>query len=218
MFGSTPNTTDLMLPILLDMANLIRRAVRPGKETREVIQPYPPQLLRRYAEDRDILARQRIEQNTGPVKTPPRLLRRSDTEENIYDSNPTAQTRKYTEGLTGEARKIQSTPFSKLHHEKDTNEPSTAQMLRRSFTEDIDDDMFELGVEPAPTQSPKERLRRIIPQTQRNTITTPIDKDTNNTKHVNIRENSNITNEVDNVSSDLILANFIIKELEYKME
>nr|XP_032511217.1 neurotrophin 1-like [Danaus plexippus plexippus] len=29
-------TSDLMLPILLDTANLIRRAIRPGKETREV--------------------------------------------------------------------------------------------------------------------------------------------------------------------------------------
>lgn len=37
MFGTENNsTTELMLPILLDMANLVRRAVRPGKESREV--------------------------------------------------------------------------------------------------------------------------------------------------------------------------------------
>ncbi|XP_068630643.1 neurotrophin 1 [Battus philenor] len=40
MFGNENNSTsDLMLPILLDMANLIRRAVRPGKEPREVKMP-----------------------------------------------------------------------------------------------------------------------------------------------------------------------------------
>ncbi|KAM3961966.1 neurotrophin 1 [Aphomia sociella] len=55
MFGNDANTTtDLMLPILLDMANLIRRAVRPGKQLREVKQPLVPQaqLLRRsFTED-----------------------------------------------------------------------------------------------------------------------------------------------------------------------
>ncbi|KAJ8732355.1 hypothetical protein PYW08_015085 [Mythimna loreyi] len=58
MFGNSDNTTDLMLPILLDMANLIRRAVRSGKEPREVKQPHepaPPQLLRRsFTEDTEI--------------------------------------------------------------------------------------------------------------------------------------------------------------------
>ncbi|XP_045534277.1 neurotrophin 1 [Papilio machaon] len=40
MFGNENNsTTELMLPILLDMANLIRRAVRPGKEQRDVKLP-----------------------------------------------------------------------------------------------------------------------------------------------------------------------------------
>lgn len=51
MFGNT-NTTDLMLPILLDMANLVRRAIRPGKETREVKQP--PILRRSYTEDQTL--------------------------------------------------------------------------------------------------------------------------------------------------------------------
>ncbi|XP_060801243.1 neurotrophin 1 [Amyelois transitella] len=55
MFGNNVNTTtDLMLPILLDMANLIRRAVGPGKELREVkiTQAPPAQLLRRsFTED-----------------------------------------------------------------------------------------------------------------------------------------------------------------------
>ncbi|KAH9645422.1 hypothetical protein HF086_000040 [Spodoptera exigua] len=61
MFGNSDNTTDLMLPILLDMANLIRRAVRSGKEPREVKQPYEPQ---------------------------PQLLRRSFTEETDLDDEP----------------------------------------------------------------------------------------------------------------------------------
>ncbi|CAG9785331.1 unnamed protein product [Diatraea saccharalis] len=54
MFGNNVNTTtDLMLPILLDMANLIRRAVRPGKQLREVKYPPPPQqmLRRSFTED-----------------------------------------------------------------------------------------------------------------------------------------------------------------------
>lgn len=38
-------TSDLMLPILLDTANLIRRAIRPGKEPREV--KYPQTLFQR---------------------------------------------------------------------------------------------------------------------------------------------------------------------------
>ncbi|KOB70353.1 Protein spaetzle [Operophtera brumata] len=101
MFGNT-NTTDLMLPILLDMANLVRRAIRPGKETREVKQP---------------------------------------------------------------------------------------QILRRSYTEDqtLDDEFFDVGVEPAPTPTRQElqRTRRIIPQNQKNTIT-----NTNTDKTKTIVDNS----------------------------
>ncbi|XP_023937872.2 neurotrophin 1 isoform X1 [Bicyclus anynana] len=44
MFNNN-ETSDLMLPILLDTANLIRRAIRPGKETREV--NYPQTLFQR---------------------------------------------------------------------------------------------------------------------------------------------------------------------------
>ncbi|CAH2233136.1 jg13999 [Pararge aegeria aegeria] len=44
MFNNN-NTSDLMLPILLDTANLIRRAIRPGKEPREV--KYPQTLFQR---------------------------------------------------------------------------------------------------------------------------------------------------------------------------
>jgi hypothetical protein len=54
MFGNNSNTTtDLMLPILLDMANLIRRAVRSGKQAREVIQPPQAQMLRRSFNEDD---------------------------------------------------------------------------------------------------------------------------------------------------------------------
>ncbi|XP_072940980.1 neurotrophin 1 isoform X1 [Epargyreus clarus] len=57
MFGNNNNaTSDLMLPILLDMANLIRRAVGPGKELREVKTPAQPQaqfLRRSFVEDDD---------------------------------------------------------------------------------------------------------------------------------------------------------------------
>lgn len=62
MFGNSDNTTELMLPILLDMANLIRRAVRSGKEPREVKEPYEP--------------------------APQQLLRRSDTEDIELDDEP----------------------------------------------------------------------------------------------------------------------------------
>ncbi|XP_063360811.1 neurotrophin 1 isoform X1 [Cydia amplana] len=55
MFGNANATSDLMLPILLDMANLIRKAVRSGKEPREVREPLTlpqAQLLRRsFTED-----------------------------------------------------------------------------------------------------------------------------------------------------------------------
>ncbi|XP_052753598.1 neurotrophin 1 isoform X1 [Galleria mellonella] len=55
MFGNDANiTSDLMLPILLDMANLIRRAVSPGKQLREIKQPLLPQaqmLRRSFTED-----------------------------------------------------------------------------------------------------------------------------------------------------------------------
>lgn len=58
MFGNSDNTSELMLPILLDMANLIRKAVRSGKEQRDVKQPYeraPPQILRRsFTEDTEL--------------------------------------------------------------------------------------------------------------------------------------------------------------------
>lgn len=55
MFGNNKNTTaSLMLPILLDMANLIRRSVRSNKETREVREPPNIQLLRRsFTEEND---------------------------------------------------------------------------------------------------------------------------------------------------------------------
>lgn len=54
MFGNNNITTsNLMLPILLDTANLIRRSVRSNKETREVKEP-PPQIQRRsFTEDDD---------------------------------------------------------------------------------------------------------------------------------------------------------------------
>ncbi|XP_063620940.1 neurotrophin 1 isoform X2 [Cydia splendana] len=59
MFGNANATSDLMLPILLDMANLIRKAVRSGKEPREVREPLTlpqAQLLRRsFTEDTDTL-------------------------------------------------------------------------------------------------------------------------------------------------------------------
>ncbi|KAI8428412.1 hypothetical protein MSG28_007237 [Choristoneura fumiferana] len=57
MFGNANATSDLMLPILLDMANLIRKAVRSGKEPREVKEPITlpqAQLLRRsFTDDTD---------------------------------------------------------------------------------------------------------------------------------------------------------------------
>ncbi|XP_034824360.1 neurotrophin 1-like [Maniola hyperantus] len=50
MFNNN-NTSDLMLPILLDTANLIRRAIRPGKEPREVNYPQTHFQRRSFTED-----------------------------------------------------------------------------------------------------------------------------------------------------------------------
>lgn len=49
MFDNNNTTTDLMLPILLDTANLIRRSLRSGKEPREV--KYPQMQRRSFTED-----------------------------------------------------------------------------------------------------------------------------------------------------------------------
>lgn len=75
MFGNSDNTTDLMLPILLDMANLIRRAVRSGKEPREVKQPYDPQpqLLRRSFTEESELDDELFDM--GDETTTPRIRR-----------------------------------------------------------------------------------------------------------------------------------------------
>lgn len=45
------DTADLMLPILLDTANLIRRSMRPGKEPREVKLPQTQMERRSFTED-----------------------------------------------------------------------------------------------------------------------------------------------------------------------
>nr|XP_021182041.2 neurotrophin 1 isoform X1 [Helicoverpa armigera] len=69
MFSNSDNTTDLMLPILLDMANLIRRAVRSGKEPREVRLPYEPvkpQLLRRSFTEASELDDEPFDMGTEP--------------------------------------------------------------------------------------------------------------------------------------------------------
>lgn len=115
MFGNSDNTTDLMLPILLDMANLIRRAIRSGKEPREVKQPY---------------------------------------------------------------------------------EPAPSQLLRRSFTEDteLDDEPFDMGVEPLP---PITRNRRIYPRNYINKTYTG--NRLQNTIH---KEINNATNTKDDVSKE----------------
>lgn len=49
MFDNNNTATDLMLPILLDTANLIRRSLRSGKEPREV--RYPQMQRRSFTED-----------------------------------------------------------------------------------------------------------------------------------------------------------------------
>lgn len=102
MFGNNDNTTsDLMLPILLDMANLIRRAVRSGKEPRDVKQPLTlpqAQLLRRsftedtYLDDEpfDI----GVSKPETTTKTPPRI-RRIRPQRTTY-----TRTRNYTNTLT----------------------------------------------------------------------------------------------------------------------
>lgn len=136
MFGNT-NTTDLMLPILLDMANLVRRAIRPGKEIREV-----KPLRRPYTED------------TPVIDTKLQLVRRS-----LKDTS---------------------------------NLDMKQQLLRRSFDDEtLEDDFFDVGVEPAPTPKQELRTRRVMPQ--KNTITK-----TNTDKPKAIVENSTKVQDVSN--------------------
>lgn len=79
MFGNNANTTtDLMLPILLDMANLIRRAVRSGKQSREVRMPMPPpaNILRRsFTEDTHTDHEDTVTEE--PKSTPNTIIKRS---------------------------------------------------------------------------------------------------------------------------------------------
>lgn len=101
MFGNSDNTTDLMLPILLDMANLIRRAVRSGKEPREVKLPYepaPPQLLRRsFTEDTE------LDDDMGVETLPPITRNRR-----IFPRNYTNK--------TNTANRVQDTIHKEIHN------------------------------------------------------------------------------------------------------
>ncbi|XP_026328429.1 neurotrophin 1 [Hyposmocoma kahamanoa] len=111
MFGNNDNTTsDLMLPILLDMANLIRRAVRSGKEPREVKQPLQlpqAQLLRRsftedtYLDDEpfdtgintvNTVTTTKAPRTRRPLRTPYRKTQDKVTAHNTTDSKVTNDT------------------------------------------------------------------------------------------------------------------------------
>lgn len=109
MFGNNDNTTsDLMLPILLDMANLIRRAVRPGKEPREVKQPIQlSQALRRsFTEDTYLdnepfdtgvntvttVTTTKAPRTRRPFRTPYRKTQDKVTTHNITDTKVTNNT------------------------------------------------------------------------------------------------------------------------------
>lgn len=111
MFGNNDNTTsDLMLPILLDMANLIRRAVRSGKEPREVKQPLQlpqAQLLRRsftedtYLDDEpfdtgintvNTVTTTKAPRTRRPLRTPYRKTQDKVTTHNTTDSKVTNNT------------------------------------------------------------------------------------------------------------------------------
>lgn len=113
MFGNNDNTTsDLMLPILLDMANLIRRAVRSGKEPREVKQPLQlpqVQLLRRsftedtYLDDEpfdtgintdNTVTTTKAPRTRRPLRTPYRKTHDKVTTHNTTDSKVTNDTAK----------------------------------------------------------------------------------------------------------------------------
>lgn len=108
MFGNNDNTTsDLMLPILLDMANLVRRAVRSGKEPREVKQPLQlpqAQLLRRsftedtYLDDEpfdtgintvNTVTTTKAPRTRRPLRTPYRKTQDKVTAHNTTDSKVT---------------------------------------------------------------------------------------------------------------------------------
>ncbi|RVE47303.1 hypothetical protein evm_008040 [Chilo suppressalis] len=101
MFGNNANTTtDLMLPILLDMANLIRRAIRPGKQLREVKNPPPPQQLLRRSFTEDVSY---IDDDIQP-----------NPEINTEDKNTDKHEHKYANNEQANNKTISQTP-STLH-------------------------------------------------------------------------------------------------------
>lgn len=146
MFGNT-NTTDLMLPILLDMANLVRRAIRPGKEFREVsYKPHTggkPNMLRGFY--------------TGETHTEEKI----PTLRGMYTETQTEERTPILRGMYTETH----TEGKKSHMLRRSVEDTNKQ--RRSYTDDsLDDDFFDIGVEPAPTT-----VTHRIPQRNTNTIT-----------------------------------------------
>ncbi|CAB3260830.1 unnamed protein product [Arctia plantaginis] len=120
MFGNSDNTTELMLPILLDMANLFRRAVRSGKEPREVKLPYEP--------------------------SSQQLLRRFDTEDIVLDDEPfdmgleqtTVASRRFTSRKhtnKTDTRNIQNSFKYKANNKTDTNTDDNSTLSTSTTTE-----------------------------------------------------------------------------------
>ncbi|XP_028165041.1 neurotrophin 1 isoform X2 [Ostrinia furnacalis] len=99
MFGNNANTTtDLMLPILLDMANLIRRADRSGKQSREVRISMPPaaQLLRRsftedtHTDEEDTTVTEKAKSTPNTIiKRSRRIVPRTQAKDIAHDHNRT---------------------------------------------------------------------------------------------------------------------------------
>ncbi|XP_050672930.1 neurotrophin 1 [Leptidea sinapis] len=66
LFGSNNATVNLMLPILLDTANLIKRASRTGKQTRDVV--YPQAHIQRRSITEDTLDEERFDTGAQNIK------------------------------------------------------------------------------------------------------------------------------------------------------
>ncbi|KAG6459670.1 neurotrophin 1 [Manduca sexta] len=91
MFGDNGNTTELMLPILLDIANLFRRAVSPGKELKQV-SPTPQMLRRSFVEETEDIestTHDTTKHRTRRIIPPRTLPNRTAIEEHKTDLNNT---------------------------------------------------------------------------------------------------------------------------------
>ncbi|XP_061709561.1 neurotrophin 1-like isoform X2 [Cydia pomonella] len=155
MFGNANATSDLMLPILLDMANLIRKAVRSGKEPREVKEPLTlpqAQLLRRsFTEDSDsdtLLDDEPFEYST--TKAPetryrripqrrysPKTINKTDTDTKSNKSNEVKKTKEKSDNIT----RYTTTEAPSTVRNKNATENSTMDLMADATNQTLAQDL-----------------------------------------------------------------------------